>query len=216
MQLQEHQPQQRVQRRQREHRDHPQGQESQRERREDSSQREQRGTRETIQETSYKTDRGNQTDASQPSIYPDPETQLLPFLSDFIGDFINDFIFWIFLPFAALCVGFLIWQVIKWRAPRANEALDLAIRVFALEVGRFLFKPVNQLMKFWAHVVSTYGGFWEHVLFLVMLTILIAHYGQMYILREEYVLLVLDPFLLPSLCFLLILVRWHYLANRFL
>lgn len=212
MQLQEHQPQQRVQRRQRERRDQRQGQERQRERREDSPRREQRGTRETIQETGYRMDRGNQTDASQPFIYPEPQAQLLPFLSDFISDSIS----WIPLSFAALCLGFLIGQVVKWRAPRANEALDLAIRVFALEAGRFLFKPVNQLMKFWAYVVSTYGGFWEYVLFLVMLTILIAHYGQMYILREEYALLVLYSFLLPSLCFLLVFVRWHYLANRFL
>lgn len=83
----------------------------------------------------------------------------------------------------------------------------LAIRVFAVEVGRFLFKPVNKLVKFWAHVVSTYGGFWEYLLLLVMLTILIGHYGQMYIVREEYALLY--PYFLLSLCFLLILVRWH-------
>ncbi|KAM0467103.1 hypothetical protein ACHAPV_000621 [Trichoderma viride] len=59
------------------------------------------------------------------------------------------------------------------------------MRVLAAEVGRFVFGPVNELVTFWADIVSTYGGFWEYVLLLVMLAILVEHFGKMYIVRQE-------------------------------
>ncbi|KAK1255143.1 hypothetical protein MKX08_009138 [Trichoderma sp. CBMAI-0020] len=37
----------------------------------------------------------------------------------------------------------------------------------------------------WANVVSEYGGFWEYVLLLAMLAMLVGHYGEMYIVRQE-------------------------------
>lgn len=84
--------------------------------------------------------------------------------------------------------------------------MHLAMRVLAAEVGRFVFGPVNELVMFWADVVSTYGGFWEYVLLLVMLAILVEHFGKMYIVRQEYVpLFFFVPLFYCLLCFCLCL-----------
>lgn len=134
-------------------------------------------------------DKGNQTDVSQPFIYPEPQVEQIQeqFQDPQAQHLSPSSHFRIFMSVlsAVFCLGFLIGQIVTWRVPRVAEALHMAIGVFALEVGRLLLKPVNQLMKFWAYVVSMHGGFLEYVLLLVMLTILIGHFGQMYIVREE-------------------------------
>lgn len=131
----------------------------------------------------------------------EPRVQRLPPLSNFK--------FWVWLLSLGFCLGYWIGRAVAQRAPRATEAFHLAIRVFALEVGRFAFSSLNQLARSLTHVVSTYGGFWEFVVLLVMLT--------MYLVREEYVPLSSWFFSSTVLsAFVYTLSVGHCLANHFL
>jgi hypothetical protein len=209
-------PRQRAQRRQREQRDQRQWQ-GRRERLEKRREkREKERSREAVQETIYNVYTENQTDLPHPfrqepqiEHFPgpqvehvqelqvehaqEPRVQRLPPLGNAR--------FWVSLLSLGFLLGYWIGRAVARRAPRAAEAFHLAIRVSALETGRFVFSSLNQLARAWAHAVSTNGGFVEYVVLLVMLVLLIGHYGNMYLGRGEYVPLVLNSFLLPALCF---------------
>ncbi|UKZ65462.1 uncharacterized protein TrAtP1_006658 [Trichoderma atroviride] len=180
MQLQEHQPQQRAQRRQREQREQRQWAE----RREQKRQLRHECEKRRMLQRSYK-NKASQTDIVQPLARPEPQVehvqepqvQRLPLL-----DHVK---MWMFFLSLGLCLGYWISWVFTRRAPRASGAMNLAMRVAAAEVGRVVFGHVNEVAMFWASVVSSYGGFWEYVLLLAMLVMLVGHYGEMYIVRQE-------------------------------